>query len=178
MLWDVGALVSAWLTARRGKRHRPDVARFERDAERRLVALAAALAQRSWRPSPYRVFTVRDPVVRTIAALPFDDRIVQHALMAAVAPRIQRSLAPQTWACLPGRGSHGALAWVARRCAIRRWCLRLDVRKFFPSVDHGVLRAMLRGLHGDDDAPLRWLEDLLLDHRRALRTGRVLVRWG
>ncbi len=157
-------LVAAWLRARRGKRHRPDVARFERDAERRLVALAEEIRVRAWRPSPYRVFTVRDPVVRSIAALEFEDRVVQHALMAVTATRIQRSLVPQTWACLPERGSHAALAWVAERCRRRRWCLRLDVRKFFPSVDHAVLRERLARLRLPHEATVRWLEELFLGH--------------
>ena len=161
---DLGVLDRAWRLARRGKRARVDVARFEMDVERRLVALCERLARRAWRPSPYRVFTVRDPVVRTIAALPFEDRVVQHALMAFVAPRIERSLAAQTWACLPERGSHRALAWVAEHARRRRWCLRLDVRKFFPSVDHAVLREALARLHPPGEEQLRWLEDLLLDH--------------
>lgn len=72
------------------------------DSEARLVNLHQRLATRTWRPSPYRVFTVREPAVRTIAALPFEDRVVQHCLMAAMAPRIQRGLVGQTWACIPG----------------------------------------------------------------------------
>jgi hypothetical protein len=156
---DLGVLDCAWRLARRGKRARVDVARFEIELERRLVALCERLARRAWRPSPYLVFTVRDPVVRTIAALPFEDRVAQHALMAFVAPRIERSLVAQTWACLPERGSHRALAWVAEHARRRRWCLRLDVRKFFPSVDHAVLRralARLQSVHLADEAVERF----------------------
>ncbi len=156
----------AWRIARRSKRARSDVARYELDVEARLVRLCSLLARRTWRPREYAVFTVRDPVGRTIAALPFEERVVQHALMAVAAPRIQRRLVAQTWACLPGKGSHGAIAWAARACRERRWCLRLDVRKFFPSIDHEVLRAQLRDLHrgAENEDEARWLEDLFLDH--------------
>jgi hypothetical protein len=87
------------------------------------------------------VFTVRDPVVRTIAALPFEDRVVQHALMGFVAPRIERSLVAQTWACLPERGSNRdarsvGVARVAGCMGIESGC----------AVGGGRTRG---GLHGD-----------------------------
>ncbi len=162
---SLDAVVRAWHRALRGKRSRADVARYSCDAEARLVALHRRLADGRWRPGPYRVFTVREPVVRTIAALPFEDRIVQHALMGVVAPRITRCLAPQTFACIPGRGSHGALASARESTRLRRWCLRLDVRKFFPSVDHGVLRAALSALQRPGEQWIGALEGLLLDHQ-------------
>ncbi len=138
------------------------------------MRLGEALRTRRWRPRPYSVFTVRDPVTRTIAALPFEERIVQHALMASVATRIERRLVAQTWACLPGRGSHRALAWATAACRERRWCLRLDVRKFFPSVDHAVLRGMLEELHRGDalEGDARWLEDLFLNHPGGFEVAR------
>ena len=166
-------LLAAWRRARRGKRRRPDVARFEIDAERHLVVLRDEISSRRYRPGPYAVFTLREPVTRSIAALGFRDRVVQHYVMATLAPRIERSLVPQTWACLPKRGSHRALGWAAVQCRRHRWCLRLDVRKFFPSVDHAVLRGLLSAVVARDEPSLRWLCDVFLDHPGPFERSRL-----
>jgi retron-type reverse transcriptase len=137
------------------------VARFELIQEVELLALRDELASGRYRPGPYRVFTVHDPVRRSIASLGFRDRVVQHALMLSLEPGIVRTLAPQTHACIVGRGSHRALALVREFVRHCRWCLRLDVQKFFPSIDHTLLREALS--RQTQDRLLRWLCDLFLE---------------
>ncbi|MCS6900320.1 MAG: hypothetical protein RMJ98_06095 [Myxococcales bacterium] len=99
--------------AARGKRHRPEVARFLLDLDRSVDALAAALRDRSYRPRPGRPFLVREPKPRWVYALPFPDRVVQHLLIDASLPALEPWFAPQSYACRVGKGTHRALRQAA-----------------------------------------------------------------
>ena len=52
-----------------------------------------------------------------------------------------------TYSCIKGRGIHGAMRNVKRAIKDRenaRYCLKIDIRKFYPSIDHDVLKAIIR----------------------------------
>jgi RNA-directed DNA polymerase len=91
--------------AARGKRRSADVARFMLDVDARVLVLARALSDGTYRPGLGRAFRLLDPKPRRIYALPFVDRVAQHALIDATLPAIERRLADQTYACRPGRGT-------------------------------------------------------------------------
>lgn len=129
--------------ARRGKRDRPDVARFEYDLERNLAELAAELATGTYRPGPYRTFVIREPKPRLISVAPYRDRVMHHALMNVLEPVFDRRMIHDSYACRQGRGTHKALdryTHFARRYA-HVW--HGDIRQFFPSIDHAVLYDLL-----------------------------------
>lgn len=115
---------------------------------------------RAYRPGPGRCFAIRDPKPRRIYALPFVDRVAQHWLIARTLPAIERSLVDQTYACRRGRGTHACLRRAADLTRARRFVLRLDVQKFFASIDHELLRAQLGRVTPPE---LRWLSDRFLD---------------
>lgn len=88
--------------AAKGKRRRPEVARFMLDATSGLDRLADELQRREYRPGASRSFVIYEPTRRVIAALPFRDRIVQHLLVDAMLPSLERWFAPQSYAaCAP-----------------------------------------------------------------------------
>jgi len=89
------------------------------------------------------VFEVRDPKPRSIAAAPFRDRIVHQALCAAIGPRLDAGLIADTYACRVGLGTHAAVSRATRWARSYRFALRLDVQKYFPSIDHALLLAQL-----------------------------------
>jgi retron-type reverse transcriptase len=155
-------LLRAARQAQRGKRFRPCVARFHFDLERELWALHGELAGHTYRPGPYHTFTIHDPKKRLISAAPYRDRVVHHALCNVLEPVFERSFLRDSYACRKGKGTHAAV----RRCQLyaRRfpWVLKADVRKFFPSLDHTVLKAALAGKVKDPDV-LR-LAGLVIDH--------------
>lgn len=147
----VPAILEAIRTAARGKRRSPDVARFLLDAERQALWLARDLGAGGWLPSAPRAFVLREPKPRLISALPFRDRVVQHLLIAATLPAIERSFAPQSYACRTGFGTHRCLAAAVELARRHRFVLRLDLAKFFPSIDHAVIARML-----EPRTPARW----------------------
>ena len=136
-------LVATARFAARGKRRSPDVAAFLLDGERACAALLDELRAGRWRPGAARGFWIREPKLRLISALPFRDRVVQHLLVGRTLASFERSFAPQSYACRTGYGTHRCLRRATELARRRRWVLRLDAAKFFPSVDHGVLLGLL-----------------------------------
>lgn len=146
--------------AAQGKRRSPQVARFLLDVDRHTRQLHDELSRGTYAPGPGRRFLIQDPKPRCIFALPFRDRVVQHLLIDQTLPAVERSLAPQTYACRQGLGTHRCLRRAAQLFRRYPHLLCIDVQKFFPSIDHAILRRLL-----DPTTPLRWrwLRDRFLD---------------
>jgi retron-type reverse transcriptase len=130
--------------AARGKRRRPDVARFFLDLEPNVARLRRELVDRTYQPGPYRVFTVHDPKQRRISAAPFRDRVVHHALTRMIEPVFERRFTRDSYACRKGYGTHRALRHAHGAAGRHRHVLKCDVVKFFPSIDHELLLDLLR----------------------------------
>ena len=133
----------AWRRARRGKARSRGAALFELDLERHLVDLQAELAAGTWTPGVYRLFSIYEHKPRLIAAAPFRDRVVHHAVMNLIEPPLDARLIDDCYACRRGRGTHRAVdryqGW-ARRYA---YAMKLDIRRYFPSIDHRLLKDCL-----------------------------------
>ncbi len=119
------------------------MARYLLDLEANTLDLEEELRSGTWRPEGYRVFRITDPKERTICAAPFRDRVVHQALVQVVESLIERAFIFDSYACRRGKGTHAALARVARWARTRDWCLKLDIEKYFPSIDHGILLGLL-----------------------------------
>ncbi len=148
---DFRALCQAAGRAARGKRQQPQVATFLMDLEPEILQLRRELLSGRWRPGPYRVFSVRDPKPRTICAAPFRDRVVHHAVCAVVAPAFERYAVHDSYACRPGRGTLAALRRARQHARRHPYFVKLDVRRYFQTIDHAVLRALVRRLVADRD---------------------------
>lgn len=161
-LSSVRALWAAYLRCRREKRRQPAMARFDVDADTVVMRLHRELAAGGYRPGPFRLRIVLDPKVRLIAAAPIRDRIVHQALVREIGPTFERGFIDTSYAGLPGRGAHRAvlryLGWT-RRFEHR---LSLDVRRYFPSIPHERLLALL--FHRIADARTRALLVQLVEH--------------
>ncbi len=136
-------LVQALERAALGKRSRPDVARFVIDWEPRVLELQRDLEDGSYRPAGYLTFRVTDPKPRLISAAPFRDRVVHHALTQMLEPVFEPRFVDQSYACRTGFGTHRAVEAAHAACAAFPYVLQCDVRKFFPSIDHPILKSQL-----------------------------------
>jgi hypothetical protein len=143
------ALRKAARRAALGKRDREEVARFLCDLEPEVLQLERELKEGSWRPGAYRTFTINDPKERTISAAPFRDRVVHHAVCAALGPVIERRLIDDTFACRKGKGTLGALRRAQLFARRHGYSLNLDISRFFDSVDHSILKKILRSVVKD-----------------------------
>ena len=154
-------LLLAYRNASRGKRGRAAAAGFEYRLEDHLVSLQEELERQTYRPGPYSSFYIHAPKRRLISAAPFRDRVVHHALCNVIVPVFERGFIHDSYANRVGKGTHRAIdraQFYARRY---RYVLPCDVRKFFPSIDHAILRGILARRIRDRD--VLWLIDRILD---------------
>jgi RNA-directed DNA polymerase len=133
----------AYTRARRGKRYGEPAAWFDRRAENRILDLGVELREGRYWPGAYHHFWIREPKRRKISAAPFRDRVVHHAVINVLEPFYEARFSEASYACRRGKGTHAAMErahWGVRNC---RWLLKGDIVKFFPSVDHDILQAVL-----------------------------------
>lgn len=146
-LGDVAELANltaaAWRAAA-GKRHRREVRLFLASLDRSLAQLAADLHAGLAPANRFRTFTIFDPKRRTIHAPIFRDRVVHHALMAHVGPELEQRLIFDSYACREGKGNLAAVQRAQHFARRYRWYGKLDVRGYFHSIDHEVLKTGLR----------------------------------
>jgi RNA-directed DNA polymerase len=137
-------LLLAYRKARRGKRSRPGVAEYGLNLERQLIALQRVLENGEYQPGAYRLFTIYDRKPRVIAAAPFRDRVVHHAVNLIEA-RLDRTFIADSYACRRGKGVHAAVDRYQAWAQTYRYVLKMDVQQYFPSIDHELLKWKLRG---------------------------------
>lgn len=173
------ALLAAYERARQGKAGRPSVERFARRLEPELFQLEAELRSDAYRPGATVSFKIHDPKERTITVAPFRDRVVHHALVAVLGPWLERRFDPDSYGCRVGKGTDGALRRaqaLARRCP---WVLRADVKRFFASIPHARLLALVRA-EVKDRRLLRVLERIVLAggaEGQGLPIGHLTSQW-
>lgn len=127
-----------------GKRRRPDVAAFLFDSETQLARLRRELTGGAYVPGPYREFLIVDAAKpRIISAAGFRDRVVHHALTQILEPVFEPRFSAASFACRRGMGVHKALQRAKTAMAASRHVLKCDVRKYFASIDHGILKERL-----------------------------------
>ena len=136
-------LWAAYLDARRGKRRRPPVAAFALYEEEALEDLHAALVSGRWRPRGYRVKVISEPKKRLISAAPFSDRVVHHAIHRVLAPVLTKRFIADSYACLPGRGTHRAILQFQQGLRRHPWMARMDIERYFLEVDWDVLLGVI-----------------------------------
>jgi retron-type reverse transcriptase len=155
-------LLNATQQAQRGKRHRDNVLEFNFHLEDNLFALQSQLQNFSYCPGTYRTFEIFSPKPRIIAAAPYIDRVVHHALCNIIGPLFESSFIRDTYANRVGYGTHKALRRFIHFAHSHRYILQCDIQKYFPSIDHQVLKAKLRRklkCH-----PTLWLIDTIIDN--------------
>lgn len=151
-LYKFSSLYQSYRLAARGKRHKQDVICFEMNLSENLWRLHDELEKGTYRPAPYYRFTIHDPKTREIQALAFADRVVQRSLCDNVLkPWMERRLIYDCAACRQGKGTHFAMDRLSqfmgefyRKHGTDGYILKCDVRRYFDSIDHEVLKYRLR----------------------------------
>lgn len=172
-VYDIDNLRLAAKKACKGKSKQRGVVDFKQDSENYLWKLHYLLRTKQYKTSQYRYFTIKEEKVRDISSLPFfPDRIAHHAVMQIVDPIIIPTLTADTYNCVPGRGllkASLALRKALEDEANTTHCLKLDVKKFYPSVTNDILKQLLRRKIKDTD--LLWLLDEIIGSHQGLALG-------
>lgn len=143
-------LFFAWREFRRGKRGRKDVQEFERHLEDSVFALHDVLTTGRYRHGAYHRFHIFDPKHRIIHKATVRDRLVHHAVYHALYPLFDHSFIFDSYSCRVGKGTLAAVdrlesftRQVSKNDSMPCWALKFDIKKFFDSVDHGILLGTL-----------------------------------
>ena len=142
--FSVRALHEAMLRALKGHRGDAEAAAFLLEAGPRLCTLSMSLLAGAWRPSPYRTFPIRDPKPRMVAVVDFADRVVHHALVAAVEPAIDPQLDPDSFACRKGKGLHRCIERAQELLRAHPYYLAVDIEGYFRQLPHDSVLTTLR----------------------------------
>ncbi|AFY39963.1 RNA-directed DNA polymerase (reverse transcriptase) [[Leptolyngbya] sp. PCC 7376] len=159
---DFQNLLDASKQAQKSKRYRDNVLAFNNQRERNLLKLRHELITKSYRPGGYRTFRIFDPKPRLISAAPYRDRVIHHALCNVIVPLLDKSLIDTTYANRTGYGTHRALKQFITLARSSRYILQCDISKYFPSIDHQILKAQLH--HKIKCKDTLWLIDLIIDY--------------
>lgn len=154
-------LLRAAEKAQRRKRLRADVARFHFNLEHELWLLHEQLASQSYLPGPYHTFEIFEPKRRLISAAEYRDRVVHHALTGVLEPISERSFIFDSYACRKLKGTHAAVRRAQQFARRFRYVLKADIRKFFPSMDHQVLKGLVA--RKIKDSNVLWLVGKIVD---------------
>ena len=166
---DFNNLYQSYLDARKGKRWKMAVVRYEVNALENTMFLHYMLTSKKYRPSPYNTFLIHEPKERVIMYNGFKDKIVQHSLCDYVlGPALSKSFIYDNYASQEGKGTHFGLDRLKyfmqryyRQNGPAGWVLKCDITKYFYRINHDVLKSQLRRLIHDPD--VLWLLDLIID---------------
>ncbi|MBX2890941.1 MAG: hypothetical protein KF734_08450 [Saprospiraceae bacterium] len=146
---DPDNLRLAFWKARKGKSHAPGVEAYRAALDVNLQGLREQILTGLVEVGKYHYFKVYEPKERKICAAAFGEQVLHHALMNVCHPHFERCQISDSYASRKGKGMYAALGQARRYSCNHRWYLKLDVRKFFESVHHGVVREQLGRLFKD-----------------------------
>jgi retron-type reverse transcriptase len=161
-------ILRAWEEFSFDKTKRMDVLRFEARLEQEVIALHDELINGSYKHGGYQRFVVSDPKRRVIHKAGVRDRLLHHAVHRIMYPHIDKRFIFDSFSSRDNKGTHAALkrfrlfAWkLSRNRTQTVWVLQMDIRKFFHSIDHGVLIDELKSYVGKDAMLMSLLESII-----------------
>jgi retron-type reverse transcriptase len=159
--------------ARKGKRNTIGVLEHDKEQDLNILKIHESLINKTYKTSNYSTFKIFKPKERLISSLPYNpDRIVHHAIMNVLEPILVSTFTTNTFSCIKGRGIHGAAKAV--KTALKdventKYCLKLDIKKFYPNINHDILKSIIRRKFKDKD--LLWLLDEIIDSTEGVPIG-------
>lgn len=137
--------LASWKAAK-GKRYAQSVLTYQENLEENVAELRQQILNHKVEVGDYRYFKVYEPKERQICASAFREQVLHHALMNVCHERFERAQIFDSYASRKGKGTYAALDRAKRYTRQYEWFLKLDVRKFFESIHHDVLKTQLAHL--------------------------------
>lgn len=168
------------MIARRGKAGNKEIAAFDLDKDALLHKLHDTLVRGEYKTSEYSCFRVFEPKERVIYKLPYyPDRILQHAIMNVLEPIWTKTFTYNTYSCIAGRGIEGCAKRVGDIIAKYEgrplYCLKIDITKYYPSIDNETMKMIVRRKIKDND--VLKLIDGIIDSSQGLPIGNYLSQY-
>lgn len=166
---DYGNLYRAYKKAKSGKRFNSNTARFQIMALDGIIALQKQLEEQIYRMGPYNEFEIHEPKTRLIKSCSFKDKVVQHCFCDNVLlPRLREIFILDNCAGQIGKGTHFGMDRLKEHMlnfyeehGLDGWILKCDIKKFFYSIDHEVLKEIVDKYFPDEFS--KWLNRVYID---------------
>ena len=176
---SIDNLLAAWKEFIPGKKKKRDVQVFSSRLLENILDLHSDLANRTYVHGKYQAFKINDPKPRDIHKATVRDRLLHHAIYRILYPFFASKFIADSFSCQLGKGTHRALdrfrafAYQASKNHTKMcWILKCDIRKFFASIDHQILKRIVM-LHTQDNET-EWLLDRVIDsHNPGLPLGNL-----
>lgn len=169
----------AHINAQKGKKHYTSVQNVNKNQEKYLKELQTMLVDKTFKNSEYSTFIKKGKKDRLIYRLPyFPDRIVQHAIMNIVEPIWKKTLIRDTYSAIKGRGIHDGVKRAQKFLQDKentQYCLKMDVKKFYPSINNSILKQIVRKKIKCKDT--LWLLDEIIDSSSGVPIGNYLSQY-
>lgn len=161
-------LLTAWEEFLVGKRKRRDVIIFQGQLMNNILQLQHSLKEKTYRHGGYQAFRVSDTKPRDIHKAGVADRILHHLLYSETYYYFDQKFIYDSYSCRLNKGTHRALRRLtkfSREVSNNNhktvWILKCDIKKFFASIDHLILKNILAKNIEDQD--LLWLFNQVID---------------
>jgi len=175
----------AYFSCRKQKRNTLNQLAFEVDLESNLVKLYRDLKSGNYKIGHSLAFIIMHPKIREVWAADFRDRVVHHIIYNALYERFSKQFIRDSYACIPGRGTHDTLKRVSgfarsitRNDTRRAYFLTADVANFFNTIDKTRLLEILdKNITGDEEWIRALVHQVVLHDPRShvvLRSSREL----
>jgi len=147
------------------KHRRPDIAKFECDLETNLFNLLHEYIEESFKTSEYTYFTVLEPKPREISKLPYEDHVMHWAVLNVIENYVKNTFIRNTFSCIKGRGTHDLFHRLQNDLYNNDvnktfYVFKGDIRKFYDTVDHEIVKKMIRRKIKDKKL-LRWFDEVI-----------------
>lgn len=181
---SVDNIKRAILKASEHKRNRPNVREILNNIDEYACEIQAMLKNHEYAPSPYRISVIHDTCAgkdrEIFKPQFFPDQIIHWSLMLQLQSPIMRGM--YAWSCgsIPGRGVHYAKKHIERIIRQDRkntkYCLKMDISKFYPSINKVLLKKSFRRLIKDNE--VLWLIDTIIDSTdEGIPIGNYTSQW-
>jgi hypothetical protein len=176
-------LKKAHKEAQKGKKHYTEIKEMKGYEQYYLKELQNRLVNKTYNTSEYTIKTINDKgKERTVYKLPyFPDRIAQWAIMLVIEPLLKNRMILDTYSAIPNRGIHFGLRRLHKGIENKesaKYCLKMDVEKYYPSIKHDILKSIYRKIFKDPE--LLWLLDEIIDSTEGdtgIPIGNFLSQW-
>ena len=142
--------ILAYKNSIKGKGKQKQVRVFKENWEINLEKVRQLVIDGKFHTSQYREMIIFEPKKRIVYKLPYNpDRIVQHAIMNVLKPIFLNLFIQNTYACIENRGQHKASVKCSEYVRKNKYCLKCDIKKFYPSINQNILSEKLHRIIHD-----------------------------
>jgi len=180
-VYDIENIRLAHKNARRGKRHYSEVKMIDANPDKYFNQIYKMLKEKTFKNSKYTVINRKtdNGKVREIYKLPyFPDRIIHHCIMQIIEPIWFKTMIRDTYSAIKGKGLHDGVKRIKKALLDKentQYCLKFDVKKYYPSIDNDILKTIIRKKIKDKN--LLWLLDEIINSTKGIPIGNYLSQY-